>query len=73
MATSPFSNPKMPKIKGEFKNKIIHSSQYKSADDFKDKNVLIVGIGNSGCDIAVDAKNNDDVVIELVGPLGHKY
>lgn len=34
-----------------FKGKIIHSAYYKSEHDFKDKRVLIVGIGETGSDL----------------------
>ncbi|MDA9793405.1 NAD(P)-binding domain-containing protein, partial [Bacteriovoracaceae bacterium] len=52
-----FSAPNLPKFKGQenFKGKIIHSSEYKTAKIFEGKSVLIIGAGNSGCDIAVDA------------------
>src|SRR5690606_29832309 len=40
---------------GEFTGEIIHTSQYKTPDVFHGKRVLIIGAGNSGCDIAVDA------------------
>jgi cation diffusion facilitator CzcD-associated flavoprotein CzcO len=33
----------------------MHTSAYKRPDIFRDKRVLIIGAGNSGCDIAVDA------------------
>jgi cation diffusion facilitator CzcD-associated flavoprotein CzcO len=37
-----------------FKGKIIHSSEYKNGSEFNGKNVLVVGFGNSGGEIAVD-------------------
>ncbi len=37
-----------------FKGKIIHSSGYKNGSEFNGKNVLVVGFGNSGGEIAVD-------------------
>lgn len=40
---------------GEFTGEQLHSSRYKSASIFEGKRVLIVGGGNSGCDIACDA------------------
>lgn len=40
---------------GEFTGEVIHSSRYKSAAQFEGKRVLVVGGGNSGCDIACDA------------------
>lgn len=44
-----------PNIQGEFEGEYIHSFHYKSSDLFKNKRVLIIGGGNSGCDIACDA------------------
>lgn len=55
IANGTLSSPNLPKFKGEFAGEIIHSSQYKSPMQFTGKRVLIVGAGNSGCDIAVDA------------------
>lgn len=37
-----------------FPGKIIHSSEYKNGNEFNGKNVLVVGFGNSGGEIAVD-------------------
>jgi hypothetical protein len=39
---------------GEFSGQLIHSHQYKKAADFKNKRVLVVGGGNSACDVAVE-------------------
>ena len=50
--------PKMPELKGEFSGEIVHSSTYRSPDLFRGRRVLIVGAGNSGCDIACDAAAN---------------
>lgn len=47
--------PRLPVYPGEFTGEEIHSSEYRSADLFRDRRVLIVGAGNSGCDIACDA------------------
>ncbi|CAD5120537.1 DgyrCDS9103 [Dimorphilus gyrociliatus] len=45
-----------PKFKGQekFKGKILHSHQYKHPRGYEDSKVVIVGIGNSGGDIAVE-------------------
>ena len=40
---------------GEFTGEILHTSAYKRATQLTGKRVLIIGAGNSGCDIAVDA------------------
>nr|XP_020025616.1 dimethylaniline monooxygenase [N-oxide-forming] 1 isoform X1 [Castor canadensis] len=40
-----------------FKGQYFHSRQYKHPDIFKDKTVLVVGMGNSGTDIAIEASH----------------
>ena len=47
-------DPCLPKYPGEFKGELLHSHQYKKAASFKDKRVLVIGGGNSACDIAVE-------------------
>ena len=49
--------PSIPTLPGQdsFNGQIIHAQQYKNAELFRGKNVLVVGAGNSGCDIACDA------------------
>ncbi|MET0971256.1 MAG: FAD-dependent oxidoreductase [Tardiphaga sp.] len=47
-------NPRWPSFPGSFNGTAIHSSQYRTAQPFEDKNVLVVGFGNSAVDIAVD-------------------
>lgn len=37
-----------------FKGKCIHSRDYKEPGAFKGKRVLVIGLGNSGCDIATE-------------------
>jgi len=46
--------PKIPEFSGEFKGKMFHSRNYRRPDGCRGKNVLILGIGNSGVDIACD-------------------
>ncbi|ARH00814.1 flavin-containing monooxygenase [Legionella micdadei] len=47
-------DPIVPQFCGEFLGEILHSHQYKRAAPFKNKRVLVVGGGNSACDIAVE-------------------
>ena len=55
IANGTLAEPNMPRFEGQFDGELLHTSAYKSADIFKGKRVLVVGAGNSGCDIAVDA------------------
>lgn len=47
-------DPLMPTYPGSFSGSQLHSHQYKKAAPFKNKRVLVVGGGNSACDIAVE-------------------
>lgn len=47
-------NPRMPDYPGQFSGEFLHSHDFKSAAPFKDKRVLVIGGGNSACDIAVE-------------------
>ncbi len=51
-------NPKIPQYPGEFGGEILHSADYKGADQLRGRRVLVVGAGNTGCDIAVEAAQN---------------
>ncbi len=55
IANGTLSEPNIPEFQGTFDGELIHASQYRDPRQFADKSVLIVGAGNSGCDIAVDA------------------
>ncbi|CUH67309.1 Cyclohexanone 1,2-monooxygenase [Thalassovita gelatinovora] len=61
IANGTLSTPNMPDFKGSFSGELIHSSAYRSASQFDGKRVLVVGAGNSGCDIAVDAIHHGTV------------
>ncbi len=51
-------DPKYPDYPGHFDGVVLHSSQYKTHDVLVDRRVLVVGAGNSGCDIAVESAQN---------------
>lgn len=55
IANGTLHTPNLPRLPGDFSGELLHSSAYKSADIFAGKRVLVVGCGNSACDIAVDA------------------
>lgn len=60
VATGNTDEPVLPTWPGQdlFRGTIIHSSQYKNAEPFKGKRVLVVGFGNSGGEIAIDLWEN---------------
>lgn len=47
--------PIVPTYEGKFDGELRHAVGYKHAREFEGKNVVIVGLGNSGADIACDA------------------
>jgi len=47
-------DPNMPEHQGEFGGKILHGQQYRTPDPFIGKNVVVVGLGNTGADIACE-------------------
>ncbi|WP_299082872.1 NAD(P)-binding domain-containing protein [uncultured Paraglaciecola sp.] len=55
LANGNLHKPNIPTIPGDFSGELLHSNQYKHPQIFKNKRVLIVGCGNSACDIAIDA------------------
>ena len=48
-------DPRFPEYPGHFSGLALHSAQYKTPDVLRDQRVLVVGAGNSGCDIAVES------------------
>jgi hypothetical protein len=48
-------DPLRPEYPGTFTGQSLHSAQYKTPDILVGRRVLVVGAGNSGCDIAVEA------------------
>jgi cation diffusion facilitator CzcD-associated flavoprotein CzcO len=48
-------DPFIPEYPGHFDGHVIHSGAYRNASDLRGDRVLVVGAGNSGCDLAVDA------------------
>ncbi|KAM7293492.1 flavin-containing monooxygenase 5-like [Ixodes scapularis] len=57
VASGHYRFPNVPTFKGQekFKGRIVHTHSLKVPDQFKDRRVAVVGIGNSGVDAAVDA------------------
>lgn len=54
IATGHLTDTRQPEFPGTFDGESLHSHHYRTADPFIGKRVLVVGIGNSAVDIAVD-------------------
>jgi cation diffusion facilitator CzcD-associated flavoprotein CzcO len=56
IATGQYSIPRMPSWPGreEFSGQLIHSSDYRNGRAWAGKRALVVGVGNSGAEIATD-------------------
>jgi cation diffusion facilitator CzcD-associated flavoprotein CzcO len=48
-------DPRRPADADDFTGHALHSGQYRNPGDIHGERVLVVGAGNSGCDLAVDA------------------
>jgi cation diffusion facilitator CzcD-associated flavoprotein CzcO len=57
VANGHLTDPYIPRYDGEFTGKQVHSADYRNAADIEGSRVLVVGAGNSGCDLVVDAAN----------------
>ncbi|MBW9121484.1 NAD(P)/FAD-dependent oxidoreductase [Microbacterium trichothecenolyticum] len=55
LANGTLAEPSIPVFRGTFTGELLHTAAYKSATQLTGRRVLIIGAGNSGCDIAVDA------------------
>lgn len=67
VASGPFMKPCMPDFSQNLSADILqlHSSQYKNSADLKEGNVLVVGGGNSGAQIAVELANEKETYLSI--------
>jgi cation diffusion facilitator CzcD-associated flavoprotein CzcO len=60
-------DPRLPDyvadMPGKFAGRWLHSSQYKTADVLRGQRVLVVGGGNSGCDLACEAATHAELAL----------
>ena len=62
--------PRHPAFAQQFEGQYLHAHNYRTPEPFKGKKVLVVGIGNSACDIASDiAPHTRDAVVAARSPV----
>jgi pyruvate/2-oxoglutarate dehydrogenase complex dihydrolipoamide dehydrogenase (E3) component len=63
------NSPSWPGL-DNFKGIIQHSKDYRNGKEYKDKNVLIIGMGNTGAELAIDLNENGaKTYISVRGPV----
>ena len=55
-------SPAKPDVPGDFRGEVIHASAYKDPAQLRNRKVLVIGGGNTGCDIAVEAAQQASTV-----------
>jgi cation diffusion facilitator CzcD-associated flavoprotein CzcO len=76
VATGANQVPNVPGLPGlrDFGGQVIHSAAYRSAAEFTGQRVLIVGMGNTGAEIALDlAEHEVQVAISIRSPVNVVY
>lgn len=76
VASGETTDPFIPDVEGLscFNGEVIHSTQFKNGKGFRDKNVLVVGSGNSGMEIALDLVNHSaNTSIVFRSPVNYPY
>ncbi len=54
--------PRSPAIEGSFRGRVMHAAAYKDPAVLRGRRVLVIGGGNTGCDIAVEAAQQASAV-----------
>ena len=74
VATGETTDAFIPQLEGlnTYLGEVIHSTRYKNGKSYENKNVLVVGSGNSGMEIAFDLSNyGAKTSIAVRSPVGH--
>jgi cation diffusion facilitator CzcD-associated flavoprotein CzcO len=65
LANGHHHKPRIPAYPGRFAGEMLHSSAYRTPRQLRDRRVLVVGAGNSACDIARDAAHASGSVVNM--------
>lgn len=74
VATGPFQTPYIPSFHDKIQHEIVqlHSSSYRNKKQLRPGNVLVIGAGNSGAQIAAELADDFDVYVSTSGKLAFK-
>ncbi len=77
VATGRHDGPVVPDWPGRecYRGRLLHSSEFRSGAGFRGRNVLVVGLGNSGADIALDLAEHGarvSVSVRSVPPISRR-
>ncbi|MBT2490693.1 NAD(P)/FAD-dependent oxidoreductase [Streptomyces sp. ISL-96] len=67
-ATGTWGRPFIPVVSGNFDGEQLHTVNYRSAEDFAEQRVVVVGGGNSGAQIAADLAYKTDLTWATARP-----
>src|SRR5206468_1821441 len=76
MATGANNRPNRPSFAGEgtFSGRVVHSGAYRNPQPFSGQRVLVIGMGNTGAEIALDlAEHRVAVALSVRSPLNIVY
>ena len=76
VATGANNRPNRPEFNGQasFAGRIVHSGDYRNAEPFRGRRVLVVGMGNTGAEIALDlAEHGVAVALSVRSPVNIVY
>jgi putative flavoprotein involved in K+ transport len=70
-ATGSFNHPYIPHVPGRerFGGQMLHSKEYRSAEPFQGKRIVVVGAGNSAIQIAVELARTAQVTLATRAPV----
>ena len=60
---------------GDYRGRLLHSADYRSPSEFRDRSVLVVGLGNSGAEIAAELAHDGAttaVAVRTPPPITHR-
>ncbi len=66
VASGHHDRPRMPDYPGQFAGKVIHTREYRSQRQLTGKRILVVGGGNSACDVVNDGVQHANRVVHSI-------